>query len=144
MLGLPIVHRTEGDRLPGTLGKNLDSLARRLLRGSLNNVFIMIVMAVMLKDVSHRLGVRVYELGSWSGLRCQEMLSRCFRKGRLLEGELGKWRWKSFNWRRGSVGSLRLWNNLCIMYRLIIEQGLLWRRICDACSFACGGEIMLL
>ena len=66
MLGLPIVHRTEGDRLPGTLGKDLHSLARRLLGGSLNNVLIMIVMTVMLKDVSHRLGIRVDELGSWS------------------------------------------------------------------------------
>jgi hypothetical protein len=42
------VHRTEGDRLPGTLGENLDCLARRLLGRSLNNVLIMIVMTVML------------------------------------------------------------------------------------------------
>ena len=84
LLGLPIVHRTEGDRLPGTLCKNLDSLARRLLRGSLNNVLIIIVMTVMLKDVSHRLGIRVYELGSWSRLRRQEMMSWCFRKSWLL------------------------------------------------------------
>ena len=138
------MHWTVGDRLPSTLGKNLDSLARRLLRGSLIIVLIVIVMTVMLEDVSHRLRIRVGEPGRRGGLGRHGLLTWGFRESWLLQGELGKRKRESFDRRWRSICRLGLWNHLCCLSRLIIRQGLLRRRICDACSFTCGRKIVSL
>ena len=110
LLGLHVVHRTERDRLVGALSKYLNGLARRLLGRGLLTDEILTVMAVMLKNVSCRLSIRVHVLFSTyeTGLRPRCLLHdrRGLRQGwgSLRQSELGEgWR-LGLDWGRGREG----------------------------------------